>query len=129
MEPTKLLEVIGRWVEATGVIAIVGGSLLAIVLAARRLRTRDGVEVYRMFRHDLGRGIIVGLELLVAADIIETVSGRPSLHDLAALAVIVLIRTTLSFTLEVELNGKWPWQRAATSSEHRSATDQVSHVH
>jgi uncharacterized membrane protein len=129
MEPTMVLEVIGRWIEAAGVIAIVGGALLAIVLAAMRLRTSDGVEVYRTFRHDLGRGIIVGLELLVAADIIETVNGRPSLYDLAALAVIVAIRTTLSFTLEVELNGRWPWQHAATSVEQRAAADQVSHVH
>jgi hypothetical protein len=78
---------------------------------------------YRRYRANLGRGILLGLELLVAADIIGTVAVTPSLQNLAVLGLIVLIRTFLSFSLEVEIEGRWPWQRAgaeATGSEART---------
>jgi uncharacterized membrane protein len=78
---------------------------------------RGGPEVgwakaYRRYRADLGRGILLGLELLVAADIIGTVAVTPTLQSLAVLGLIVLIRTFLSFSLEVEIEGRWPWQAA-----------------
>ena len=66
---------------------------------------------YREYRANLGRGILLGLEFLVAADIIGTVAVDPSVQSLAVLAGIVLIRTFLSFSLEVEIEGRWPWQR------------------
>jgi uncharacterized membrane protein len=71
------------------------------------------------FRTDLGRSILLGLEFLVAADIIATVALKPTLESLAVLAGIVLIRTFLSFSLEVEIEGRWPWQRPA--GEQRGA--------
>lgn len=67
-------------------------------------------EVYRPFRQQLGRSILLGLELLVAADIIRTVAVRPDLRSVAVLGGIVLIRTFLSFSLELEVTGYWPWQ-------------------
>jgi uncharacterized membrane protein len=78
---------------------------------------------YRRYRANLGRGILLGLELLVAADIIGTVAVTPSLQNLAVLGLIVLIRTFLSVSLEVEIEGRWPWQRAgaeAAGSEART---------
>jgi uncharacterized membrane protein len=67
--------------------------------------------IYCHFRQQLGRTILLGLELLVVGDIVRTVATQPTLTSVAILAIIVLIRTFLSFSLEVELTGSWPWQR------------------
>ena len=72
---------------------------------------RRKAGVYRRFRQEVGRAILLGLELLVAADIIRTVAISPTLESVAVLSGIVLVRTLLSFSLEVELTGMWPWQR------------------
>lgn len=71
------------------------------------------------FRSNLGEAILLGLEFLVAADIINTIAIEPTLQSLAVLAGIVIIRTFLSFSLEVEIKGRWPWQREAGT--HRDA--------
>jgi len=71
---------------------------------------RHETGTYRRFRQQLGRTILLGLELLVVGDIVRTVATQPSLTSVAVLAIIVLIRTFLSFSLEVELTGRWPWQ-------------------
>ena len=73
---------------------------------------RGGEEGYRIVRTVFGRSILLGLEFLVAADIIRTVAVQPSLQNVAVLGLIVLIRTFLSFSLEVEIDGRWPWRRA-----------------
>lgn len=73
------------------------------------------------FRSNLGRSILLGLEFLVAADIINTVAVEPSVQSLIVLAGIVLIRTFLSFSLEVEITGRWPWQRRASGDQSISA--------
>jgi len=78
-------------------------------MAGTRLVARD-VNTYRRYRQQLGRSILLGLELLVAADIIRTVALTPTLTSVAVLAGIVLIRTFLSFSLELEITGRWPWQ-------------------
>jgi uncharacterized membrane protein len=75
---------------------------------------------YRQLRLDLGRGILLGLEFLVAADIIRTVAVTPTLEGVLILGLIVLIRTFLSMALEVELEGRWPWQ-----AKKEGATPQV----
>ncbi|RKH44002.1 DUF1622 domain-containing protein [Corallococcus llansteffanensis] len=98
-----------RLMEGAGV----GVMMLGALLAASRLFTRRGTSyIYRRLRLDLGRAILLGLEFLVAADILRTVSDQPTLNDVLVLGLIVLIRTFLSFTLEVELEGRWPWQQA-----------------
>ncbi|MDF2445866.1 MAG: hypothetical protein K0S46_1102 [Moraxellaceae bacterium] len=104
-----MVEVISLVIDAAGVFAILFG--LAAALLRLRLPLPPGLSTYRRFRQDLGRGILLGLELLLAADIIRTVALTPTLQDVLSLAVIVLIRTFLSFTLAVELEGRWPWQR------------------
>ena len=75
-------------------------------------------DAYHALRADLGRAILLGLELLVIADIIGTVAIEPTLQNLGVLAVIVAIRTLLSFALELEVSGRWPWQRAQAADRH-----------
>lgn len=106
----------GRAVDAVGVAAVIIGTLLAALFAASRLLRREG-EVYRKFRQFLGRSILLGLELLVAADIIRTVAVTPSMESVAVLAAIVLIRTFLSWSLELEITGRWPWQKRPEGAE------------
>ena len=106
---------ITRGVEIVGIAIIVVGALGALLrfLAATVGRTaQDGAVA--AFRSNLGRAILLGLEFLVAADIVNTVAVQPTLGSLAVLAGIVLIRTFLSFSLEVEIEGRWPWQGKST---------------
>ena len=105
---SETMHVITRALEAAGVFVIVSGTVFA---AVRFLRRHSQQDVYHELRSTIGRSILLGLELLVAADIINTVAIEPSLESLAVLAGIVLIRTFLSFSLEVEIEGRWPWQR------------------
>ena len=112
-----------RAIEGAGIGVIVVGALLATLAFARDVAGRRAFgEAYRSYRLNLGRAILLGLELLVAADIIATVATAPTFANLGVLALIVVIRTFLSFSLEVEINGRWPWQeeRAAASGERRS---------
>ena len=100
-------------IEVTGVGIIVVGALLATALYLRQgFGALGWAEAFRGYRANLGRGILLGLELLVAADIIGTVAVTPSFQTLGVLALIVLIRTFLSFSLEVEIEGQWPWRRS-----------------
>ena len=107
-------------IEFVGVTIIALGSAitLAIFLVAliKRVRVEDAIG---RFRSDLGRSILLGLEFLVAADIISTVVIDLTLESVAALAGIVFIRTLLSFSLEAEIDGRWPWQRAAAEKADR----------
>lgn len=101
---------IGEGIDAAGVAVLVAGTLIAAVSAAVRL-TRGETGTYTRFRQQLGQTILLGLELLVAGDIVRTVAARLTLTGVAILGLIVLIRTFLSFSLEVELTGRWPWQQ------------------
>ena len=116
----EVVEGIGLVIDGAGVLAIVLGLLVATFrFAAAHRREADS---YRQFRQDLGRGILLGLEFLVAADIIRTVAVTPTLQGVLILGLIVLIRTFLSMALQVELEGRWPWLRVEVPLE-RSATD------
>jgi len=98
-------------IEATGVAVIVLGAVVAIAVFLLRLaRGGEWSGTYHAFRTSLARAILLGLEFLVAADIIGTVAVEATLENLFVLGLIVLIRTFLSFSLEVEINGRWPWQ-------------------
>ena len=110
MEWGEYISVVGETVDVLGVIAIVVGVLYAILDAALR-GIRRLHPVYTRFRRVLGRAILLGLELLVAADIIKTVAVTPTLDSVVVLAIIVLIRTFLSWSLELEISGRWPWQK------------------
>jgi uncharacterized membrane protein len=105
-----VIEKTGMAIDAAGVVVIVTGAAIAFVIAAVRLSRRES-EVYRRFRQQLGQTILLGLELLVAGDIVRTVAASPTLTSVAILAAIVFIRTFLSFSLEVEITRRWPWQK------------------
>lgn len=108
-----VLEWIATGIEVTGVAIIVVGAVAAtLVFLYGGLVTVGWPAAFDRYRANLGRGILLGLELLVAADIIGTVAVTPSFENLAILGLIVLIRTFLSFSLEVEIEGRWPWRRA-----------------
>jgi uncharacterized membrane protein len=108
----RTAEEIARAIEVLGIATLVLGLLVAVVQAARRLAGGGGgEEAYRVVRTVFGRSILLGLEFLVAADIIRTVAVEPSLENVAVLGLIVLIRTFLSFSLEVEIDGRLPWRR------------------
>ena len=106
------IHVVTRGIEIVGISIIVIGAVGALIWFLNELRRGgDRGTAIASFRSDLGRAILLGLEFLVAADIINTVAVEPTLSSLAVLAGIVLIRTFLSFSLEVEIEGRWPWQR------------------
>jgi uncharacterized membrane protein len=109
---TQIAHVTAKIVELSG-IAIIAfgafGTLVIFLMAFARGANRD--EAIANFRSSLGRAILLGLEFLVAADIINTVAVTPTLLSVAVLAGIVIIRTFLSFSLEVEIEGRWPWDR------------------
>ncbi|MGA9520820.1 MAG: DUF1622 domain-containing protein [Myxococcaceae bacterium] len=97
--------------EGAGVLSMLLGALFALVRAIQVWRKESGSDAFRSFRENLGRAILLGLEFLVAADIVRTVVEAPTLLNVSVLGLIVVIRTFLSFTLQVELEGVWPWRR------------------
>lgn len=101
----------GYIIEGTGVIIILTGSMAASVWFIFRFSKSELTTLYTSYRIVLGRIILLGLEFLVAGDIIRTVVIRPTMEQIGILVIIVLIRTFLSFTLELEIEGKWPWQK------------------
>lgn len=111
------VDVLAKLIELAGVGIIVLGIALATASFIRvGTRTRDWREAYDRFRSNLGRGILLGLELLVGADIISTITAPLTFESVGLLAGIVAIRTFLSFSLETEIEGCWPWQRSRRAS-------------
>ena len=105
---------IAKTLELVGVAIIVGGIILATLSFVREGgRSGNWQSAYPNYRSNIGRGILLGLELLVGADIIATITAPLTITSVGLLAGIVLIRTFLSFSLETEIEGCWPWQRAA----------------
>ena len=98
-------------VEGVGAAIMVLGAVGATALYARQVR-RGAERAYQQLRENLGRVILLGLEVLIIADIVRTIVVQPSLESVAVLGIIVVIRILLSFSLEVEIDGVWPWQRA-----------------
>jgi uncharacterized membrane protein len=117
----EVIEGIGTAIDAIGVTVIAGGALLAVFLTIGRARQEEG-GAYEFFRRRLGRAILLGLEFLVAADIIRTVAVTPTGESVAVLGGIVLIRTFLSFSLQLEMTGAWPWQQRRTTPVETETT-------
>ncbi len=108
---TPFIETVGRVVDCVGIaITAVGGGVSLLLYLWRVLAGHARDDAYRQCRQSLGRAILLGLEFLVAGDIIRTVAISPTFTSVGVLAVIVLIRTFLSATLTVEIEGRWPWQ-------------------
>lgn len=104
----ETVETVGLVIDGVGVAVIVIG---IAVSAVRLAMNRVAGDRYRRLRQDIGQSILLGLELLIAGDIIRTVAVTPTLDGVLVLGLIVLIRTFLSMTLQVEIEGRWPWQR------------------
>ncbi|KKI17960.1 DUF1622 domain-containing protein [Sphingomonas sp. Ag1] len=113
------IHLVTRVVEIVGIAIIVAGSFGALAVFLSRMAKGGAPRetLVAAFRSNLGRSILLGLEFLVAADIINTVAVEPTVHSLIVLAGIVLIRTFLSFSLEVEIEGRWPWQKAVKPAD------------
>ena len=129
----ELIDILGAALEVAGVLLLIGGLLLALVRSLRASepvraelvealgpstdsgRTGSGAQRFLRLRHDIGRAILLGLEVLVAADIVRSVTLAPTMGGLSVLATLVVIRTFLSWSLALELDGRWPWQRPATT--------------
>ena len=113
----EIFDTVARIFEFIGVGAMAVGILVSVFLAIRSwVRSRDGKVAFTTLRDSIGLVILLGLEILVAADLVRTVTSTPSLTDAIVLAIVVLIRTVLSFSLQIEIEGVAPWKRALLTS-------------
>lgn len=110
MKFTEIISIAGYSLEAVGVVVVIIGAVLSTSVFVRSFRQLPAGVAYFTYRRQLGRSIILGLEFLVAGDIIRTVIVSATLESVAVLGIIVLIRTFLGWTLHVEVEGRWPWQ-------------------
>ncbi len=111
---TETIDHVAQGVEVAGVLILVAGLVWAFALATTVwIRTGDGHEAYRRLRVSVGAVLLLGLEVLVAADLIRTIAVAPSIENVLALGLIVLIRTFLSFSLQIEIGGRLPWHQPA----------------
>src|SRR5687767_2324017 len=111
------MELVVHGFEMGGVTILVVGALAAFVRAVVSYRSVGPLRAYEEARRNVGRAILLGLEFLIIADIVLTITVDPTLTSAMALGLIVLVRTFLSFSLEVELDGTLPWRRAATAQD------------
>jgi uncharacterized membrane protein len=111
MDLSDLIERLGKGIEVVGVAVIVIGILGATLRFLPRLQGDPAHTDFRQFRQAIGRAILLGLEFLIAGDIIRTVAVDPTFRSVGVLAIIVAIRTFLSLELELEIEGRWPWQQ------------------
>ena len=116
VETEKIIFVISEVIDFAGVVIIAVGALMGVIFCARDLlRQERRVDAYSRLRTFLGRSLLLGLEFLVAGDIIKTVAIEPTFDSVIVLAIIVLVRTVLSLSIDVEIDGRWPWEAAQHS--------------
>src|ERR671936_2887511 len=108
-----VMEIIGTSVDGVGVFIVAGGMVVATARLAAH-RAQDTGNYYSLYRQDVGRAILLGLEFLIAGDLIRTVVVAPTMQNVAVLGLIVLIRTFLSLSLQLEIEGRLPWQRESS---------------
>jgi len=113
----EIFTVVAVGFEAIGAAAMIVGFLIALWLGFRSLQRGEGGRVaFTVLRNTLGAAILLGLEVLVAADLIRTITSKPSIEDALILGLIVLIRTILSMSIQIEIEGMLPWRRAVLTS-------------
>ncbi len=116
MHFSEVMEQVARGFEVVGAIVLILGLAWSAVLSIRVWqRSGNGNDAYQALRRSIGGVLLLGLEILVAADLLHTVAIEPTLENVAVLGLIVIIRTVLSFSLEIEIEGMPPWRRAAMS--------------
>ena len=120
-------------IEILGAVVIVAGVLRVAITrgTVRFLFKLNEAGAYESYKHQMGRSLLLGLEFLVAADVVRTVALEPTLGNVAVLGLLVLVRTFLSWSLTVEIEGRWPWQPKRTNSsqipDQTSASTDISH--
>jgi uncharacterized membrane protein len=112
---TDVMKHVAQGFEASGVAVLILGLAWSVIVATRTWRAAGGRRGYQALRETFGGVLLLGLEILVAADLIRTVAISPTLQSVTVLGLIVLIRTFLSFSLQIEIDGIPPWRRALTS--------------
>jgi uncharacterized membrane protein len=112
-----VMENVVRGFEVAGVGVLAAGSILAFVVFAADLFRRPFDQAYEGVRQGVGRAILLGLEILIIADIVQTITIDPTLESVITLGVLVLVRTFLSFSLEIELEGVVPWRRGSAKPD------------
>jgi uncharacterized membrane protein len=127
MNFTHVMDVVSQVFAAVGVGVLIIGFVVALVSAGVVL-VRGRGEIYRTIRQQFGRSILLGLEILIAADLIRTVAVEPTARNVLILGGIVLIRTILSFSLEVEVEGVWPWRRSTLKTPEASDSSESKPV-
>ncbi|MCW2526703.1 MAG: hypothetical protein JWM76_1563 [Pseudonocardiales bacterium] len=115
---TSLLAHVARVFEGIGAAVLVVGLIWSVVVASRTWRVAGGRRGYQALRETFGAVLLLGLEILVAADLITTVAVAPTPRNVAVLGLIVLIRTFLSVSLQVEIDGRLPWRRFANTGSN-----------
>jgi uncharacterized membrane protein len=117
---SEAMERVAQLFEAIGALVLLVGLLFCFTLAIRAFRrSRDGRRAYQVLRESFGGVILLGIEILVAADLVRTVAVATTLENVVILGLIVLIRTVLSFSLEIEIEGVSPWRRAMVGGASR----------
>lgn len=108
----------GQFLDALGVVVILVGVILSTAsIAITAIRHKSLHHTYKTYRHNLARSILIGLEFLVAGDIIRSVAGDLNFDSVVILAIIVLVRSLLGIEFEMEIDGHWPWQRSKKSAK------------
>jgi uncharacterized membrane protein len=118
MTSLEFFERVTSFFDLIGVAVLIGGLLLAIVMAVRSLIRRDQPSVtVIVFRNTFGRALLLSLEVLIAADLTRTLTVAPTMENVLVLGVIVIIRTVLSISLDIEMDGVVPWRRKALEAQ------------
>ena len=127
MDVERVFTVVAVAFEVIGAVSMCMGFLIALVLGARSLRRGEGGQAaFQTLRTTLGSAILLGLEVLVAADLIRTITSKPSMEEALILGVIVLIRTVLSLAIQIEIEGVLPWRRALMTNGGQLLTNAVA---
>ncbi len=129
----ELAKDVSEWIEILAIAVIAASIVIALVVGVRTALAVDALAGVEAVKRQIGRGLLLGLDLLIAADIIRTVTLEPTLENVAALGLLVVVRTFLSWSLVVELTGRWPWEldRKGTrepvpsSDSHSSSPDEL----
>ena len=122
MDFKELISIAGYGIETVGVLIIVAGCAVASFRFLSHFREEPKGSAYHIYRRQLGRSIILGLEFLIAGDIVRTVVVADTLKNIAILGLIILIRTFLSFTLHLEVEGRWPWKPAKDDDSNQTSS-------
>ena len=127
MDARPFIVLAGTAFDVAGVAVLIVGSVIALIRFAAALLQRQALTTsYQSLRQGLGRAILLGLEFLVAGDIIRSVALAPTFESVGVLGLLVLVRTFLSWSLEVEITGEWPWRRAGRAPERALSTQSES---